>query len=114
MDSQNEDEEIQAAQAKVHRAENEFNENQDEVTNFLAGSYPQRTQAVTEKGLEHWIESRDVRRKNQDRYRYIIEGHIVRIYKILKTSEGIDMIDELLEKVTHSYKDYTRQFDSNE
>ena len=114
MDSQNEDEEIQAAQAKVHRAENEFNENQDEVTNFLAGSYPQRTRALTEKGLEHWIESRDVRRKNQDRYRYIIEGHIVRIYDILKTSEGIDMIDELLEKVTHSYKDYTRQFDSKE
>ena len=24
------------------------------------------------------------------------------------------MIDELLEKVTHSYKDYTRQFDSKE
>ena len=53
-------------------------------------------------------------RKNQDRYRYIIEGHIVRIYDILKTSEGIDMIDELLVKVTQSYKDYTRQFASEE
>ncbi len=60
------------------------------------------------------METRDLRRKNQDRYRDIIEGHTERIYDILKTGEGTDFIDELLAKITRSYQDYARQFDSKE
>ena len=116
MDSQNGEMEIQAVatQAEVRETEKGFDEKLDDVAGLLAESYPRRTRVLTEKGLAHLIETRDIRRKNQDRYRYIIEGHIVRIYDILKTSEGIDMIDELLVKVTQSYKDYTRQFASEE
>ena len=116
MDSQNGEMEIQAvaAEAEVRETEKGFDEKLGDVAGLLAESYPRRTRVLTEKGLAYWIETRDKRQKNQDRYRYIIDGHIVRIYDILKTSEGIDMIDELLVKVTQAYKDYTRQFTSEE
>ena len=116
MDSQNGEMEIQAvaAEAEVCETEKGFNEKLGDVAGLVAKSYPRRTRVVTEKGLANWIETRDKRQTNQDRYRHIIEGHNVRIYNILKTSEGIDMIDELLVKVTQAYKDYTRQFASEE
>ncbi len=90
--------------------ENEFND----VAGLLAESRPQRTRGLTEKGLSYRMEMRDLRRKNQDRYREMIEGHIERIYDIFKTGDATDLIDELLAKVTRSYQDYTRQFDSEE
>ena len=96
------------------RTENVPTNELNDVAGLLAESHPQRTRALTTKGLSYWMETRDLRRKNQDRYRDIIEGHIERIYDILKTGEGTEFIDELLAKITRSYQDYARQFDSKE
>ena len=102
------------SKAEDSRTENVPTNELNDVAGLLAESHPQRTRALTEKGLSYWMETRDLRRKNQDRYREIIEGHIERIYDILKTGEGTEFIDELLAKITRSYQDYARQFDSKE
>ena len=103
-----------ASQADDHRTENLLENELNEVAGLLADSPPRRTRVLTEKGLSYWMEARDLRLKNQDRYREIIEGHAERIYDIINTGEGTDLIDELLAKITRSYQDYSRQFDSEE
>ena len=60
------------------------------------------------------METRDLRRKKQDGYREIIEGHVERIYDVIKVIESIYLIDELLVRSTRFYQDYSRQFDSEE
>ena len=106
MDLEIEKNKIQAvaARAKVRDIVNGFNEKLDDCAGLLAESYPRRTRVSTEKGVADGIETRDIRRKNHDRYRYITEGHNVRIHHMLKTNVGINMIDELLVKVIQSNK----------
>ena len=116
MDSQSEKDKFEAvtSQAEDFGTENVLENELNVVAGLLADSRPQRSRALTEKGLSYWMETRDLRRKNQDRYREIIEGHVERIYDNIKTGEGTNSIEESLANITRSYQDYTRQFDSLE
>ena len=116
MDSQSEKDKFEAvtSQAEDFGTENVLENELNVVAGLLADSRPQRSRALTEIGLSYWMETRDLRRKNQDRYREIIEGHVERIYDNIKTGEGTNSIEESLANITRSYQDYTRQFDSLE
>ena len=116
MDSQSEKDKFEAvtSQAAGRRTENVLENELNDVAGLLADSRPKRTRVLTEKGLSYWMETRDLRRKGQDRYREIIAGQVERIYDFIKTGEGTDSIDELLAKITRSHQDYSRQFDSEE
>ena len=110
MDSQSENDKFEAVTSQVEDfgTENVLENELNVVAGLLADSRPQRSRALTEKGLSYRMETRDLRRKNQDRYREIIEGHVERIYDNIKTGEGTDSLEEVLANITRSYQDYTR------
>ena len=56
----------------------------NDVAVLLVAFRLQRSLVLTEKCVLYWTETRDLRRKNQDRCRETIEEHIERIYDITR------------------------------
>ena len=77
-------------------------------------SRPQRECRMTEKGLAYWLENREQRRKNQSYYSEIIDSHIIRIQSLMVSTENIDIVKDCLNKVSRTYQDFIRQFDSED